>query len=147
MEVNDTFQQFHDGWAAINTIYEKYARNIGVSYAFLQVLCKLYEVDGVLTQKEICARCQLPKTTVNAIINGFDKNDYVGFKAIPTDKRQKGIFLTVKGKKYAEPIMTKMRASEQKAFATLDSDTVEKMIQGIDKYQQAFNQYLNDEGE
>lgn len=143
MNRQEQFSQFHKSWAEINAAYERYARKIGVSYSLLQVICELYHAEGPMTQKAICEICHLPKTTVNAIISGLTKQEYIEFHEMPEDRRQKGITLTKAGKRYAKPLMEKMGESEQKAFDRLDDETIMMMLKGIEEYQQYFNEYLN----
>lgn len=137
------FEQFSQYWSAINTSYERYARNLGMSYSALQVLCEVYNAETALTQKMVCERTHLPKTTVNAIIRDFTKKDYVELQPMESDRRQKGIHLTDEGCAYAKPIVEHMRNSELQAFGTLDDQTMETMVAGVKAYQENFDKKLN----
>lgn len=137
------FEQFSQYWAAINTSYERYARNIGISYSALQVLCEVYNAEAALTQKAVCERTHLPKTTVNAIVRDFVKKDYAELQPMASDRRQKDIHLTAAGRAYAKPIVEHMRNSELQAFGTLDDQTMKTMIAGVKAYQESFDERLN----
>lgn len=138
MDKKEQFSKFHEYWEAVNSTYEEYARELGVSYSFLHVLCELYNSDSVMTQRRICEVCHLPKTTVNAIITGLMKQGHVLLKELKEDRRQKQIVLTKKGLNYASPIMEHMQESELKAFECIDEETIQYMINGIKEYQELF---------
>jgi DNA-binding MarR family transcriptional regulator len=137
------FDEFRQYWSAINTTYERYARNIGMSYSTLEVLCEIYNADAALTQRMICEITHLPKTTVNAIVKDMVKQNYVELQPMQNDRRQKGIFLTDEGRAYAQPIVEKMSTSELQAFQTLDKQTMQAMIAGVKTYQENFDKKLN----
>lgn len=143
MNRQEQFSQFHKSWSEINAVYEKYARETGVSYTLLEVLYELYYAETFITQKEICESCYLPKTTVNAVIAGLSKQNYIDFHEIPKDRRRKGVSLTDAGRSYAAPLMSRMSESEKKAFDRLDEETIQMMLKGIREYQKYFDEYLN----
>ncbi|MBQ9275737.1 MAG: winged helix-turn-helix transcriptional regulator [Succinivibrio sp.] len=138
------FEEFYRIWLQINAGYERYARKAGLSYTQLQILNELYSSSPGLTQKNICENCHLPKTTVNAVIAGWQKEHYVELQPQPEDKRQKVICLTAAGLDYAAPLMTRLRQCELEAFSQLEERTVKAMLQGLADYQQHFNDKLNE---
>ena len=137
------FAQFHKHWTEINAAYERYARELGVSYSALQALCVTYNSDAPVTQRMICEATHLPKTTVHAIVAGFVKQGYVELRDMAEDRRQKNICLTEAGYAYAKPIMGHMSRSEMQAFEMLDEATMQIMIAGMEAYQKNFNEKLN----
>lgn len=137
------FEEFHNCWSEINAAYERYAKQLGLSYTFLEVLCELYYAKDKITQKIICDRCHLPKTTVNAIISGLVKEKYAVLEEIPNDRRQKSIYLTAIGRQYASPIMDHMHFCELQAFDVIDEHIVTIMLKGMKDYQRIFDEKLN----
>lgn len=114
-----------------------------MSYSTLAVLCEIYNAATPLTQKQVCEITHLPKTTVNAIIKEFVKQQYVELQPLATDRRRKGILLTKDGRAYAQPIVERMSKSELQAFNSLDAQTVSVLIDGLKTYQQHFDEQLN----
>ena len=109
-------------------------------------MCELYNSKEELNQKTISELCFLPRTTVNSIISGLVQQSYIKLKEDPKDKRQKIIVLTEKGNEYARPIMEHMSNSELQAFKSIDQNTIQVMLDGLQEYQKRFNDKLNNNG-
>ncbi len=139
----EMFAQFHNCWSEINAAYASYAKRMGISYSALEVLCEIYHADFALTQRKICEKTHLPKTTVNTIVSSLVKQGYVELKEMEDDRRQKGVCLTDAGFHYAKPMMDHMSRSEMMAFEELDEAVMQTMISGISTYQKNFNELLN----
>ena len=91
-------------------------------------LCVLYALDDGQphSQKEICEKWLVPKTTVNTITKKWEAQGYLALMPIPGKRREMQITLTDAGKAYAKKFMAFVYRAEDKALAkTLDkySDT------------------------
>lgn len=104
-----------------NASYEEYAKSVGLSYTSLSILSAVYSDPGC-TQKELAERCFLPKQTVNAVITSFLKKGWVKLEEKPEDRRNKTVLLTDTGMEKATDIITKVRASENKAMSGLTKE-------------------------
>ena len=105
-EYHEKMWQVH---LSISDFFSEYAASVGVTFAAFKVLGIIYK-RKTCTQKDIIQLTYLPKQTVNAIINNFNKQGIIKepFES-KNDKRNKVITFTEKGQIYAEEIISKIR--------------------------------------
>lgn len=119
---------------AISGIYDEYAKSVGLTSASFVVLGMIYEEENC-TQRTIAKSTYLPKQTINAIIKSFVKQ---GILEIPielnSDKRNKIITFTEKGKVYAEKIISKVKDADYRALDSLGDENCEKLVNIIGLY-------------
>lgn len=92
-------------WNGINKLYSKWAKERGLTYDSLFVLCAIYSAKGDCCQKEICEEWSMPKQTVNSILKNFEKKGYVCLGTDAKDRRNKTVRLTAEGQRYAAEIV------------------------------------------
>ena len=121
ISIKDDIKKYYDLWFSINAIYEKWAKAHGITSNTLFIYYIINEYSGSCTQHSICEKLQLPKQTVNTILQVIEKNGYI--KKVPTqkDKRSKAILFTDLGKQYIERIMRELYSFEEFAFSKMDS--------------------------
>jgi len=105
----------------IDSLYDFYAKSVGLNYASISILQMLYEDEREYTQKEICNELGLPKQFVNSIISGFYEQGFVHFKE-GKDRRNKIILVTNSGKDYAHKILSPLNDAEKKAWGSLSDE-------------------------
>ena len=137
------FQEFYRCWRAVNAVYVRYARRLGISYAALQVLCGIYSAGGPITQRELCEQTYLQKTTVNAIIKGCVEKGLLTLCGSSSDRRRKEIQLTPSGEAYAAGIVGDMLRAEAAAFAVPDKEAIEIMVDTLGRYAAALDERMN----
>lgn len=135
--IEDQVRQFCDAWQELNMIYEDYARSIDVPYTSLHILSLITRIDGC-TQKTICEKTFLPRQTVNTIITGFYKKNWITLQELPEDRRIKTIHLTETGKEYAEKMIPQIRKAEFEAMERLTEGQRTALLEGIRIYRDAF---------
>lgn len=119
---------------SVSGFYNEYAKSVGLTLQSLKVLSILHR-EKSCTQKYITQLSYLPKQTVNAIIKGFNEQGIVTKPvASDSDKRNKNIFLTAEGERYAEKIISKARSSEYRALEKLGEDRRTSMVESIVLY-------------
>ena len=136
------FERFFAAWTAVDSMYDEYAKEVGITYTLLIVLDFLYYSEGDVTQTNICSASYCPKQTVNSVINGLQKKGYVELHELPGDRRNKCVRLTAAGREYAERLLSRMWRAETTAVEMLDEETAESMIHGIEEYTRNFKKYL-----
>ena len=130
-EHSEKLLEFHRD---ISGFYNEYAKSVGLTYASLEVLGIIWEENNC-TQKTITQKTCLPKQTVNAIIKIFNNNEIIErLVESSSDKRNKIIVLTEKGKKYADDIMSKVREVEYKALDSLGEKKCEELVKIVALY-------------
>lgn len=122
------FKQYNILWCEANAIYESYAASKGLSYTAFLVLLSLTEAEGAVTQNDIATMWQLPKQTVNSILDSFRKKDYVRLVQSEADRRAKEIRLTESGRQMLMPVMEEIRTVEAKAGERLGEERLLQLI-------------------
>lgn len=130
-EHSDKLMKFH---IAISGIYDEYAKSVGLTSASFVVLGMIYEEENC-TQRTLAKNTYLPKQTINAIIKTFVKKGILEHPIeLNTDKRNKNITFTDKGKIYAEQIIRKVKEADYKALDSLGEERCEQLIEIIGMY-------------
>ena len=136
-EYHEKMWQVH---LSISDFFSEYAASVGLTFAAFKVLGIIYKKKSC-TQKEIMQLTYLPKQTVNAIINNFNKQ---GIISEPTeaqnDKRNKVITFTQKGEEYAEEVISKIRKSTYRALDNIGEKNRNALIESLTMFRE--NLYL-----
>ena len=136
-EYHEKMWQVH---LSISDFFSEYAASVGLTFAAFKVLGIIYK-RKTCTQKDIIQLTYLPKQTVNAIINNFNKQGIIEepFEA-ENDKRNKVITFTEKGQIYAEEIISKIRRATFRALDNIGEENRNALIESITMFRQ--NLYL-----
>lgn len=119
---------------SVSGFYNEYAKSVGLTLQSLKVLSILHR-EKTCTQKYITQVSYLPKQTVNAIIKGFNEQGIITNPVTAdSDKRNKNIFLTEKGEKYADEIISRARSAEYRALEKLGEERRKSMVESIILY-------------
>ena len=119
---------------SVSGFYNEYAKSVGLTLQSLKVLSILHR-EKTCTQKYITQLSYLPKQTVNAIIKGFNEQGIVTNPvSSDSDKRNKNIFLTKEGERYAEQIISKAKIAEYRALEKLGEERRTAMVESIILY-------------
>lgn len=129
-------------WQSIDRMYAVYAKSVGLTYMSLTVLEILYAVPEGCTQKRICALSNYTKQSVNMMIKSFLADGYVQLKELPDDRRNKGVWLSPKGKEYARPIIEALWKAEEKAIEVFTAEQREHLLHSMSCYAQSFRQNI-----
>jgi DNA-binding MarR family transcriptional regulator len=131
-------------WRQIKLRYDEYAKATGSSYVSNFVLLIIYREKGACTQKEICAQTFYPKQTVNVIIKGFLKQGIIKMAEMESDRRNKIIRFTKKGKEYTEKIAPGILEAEKRAMEKIDEGKRAALIEGLRLYCKNFSEYMQE---
>lgn len=138
-EYHERMWQIH---LSISEFFSEYATSFGLTFAAFKVLGIIYKKEKC-TQKDITQLTHLPKQTVNAIINNFNKQGIIEepFES-KTDKRNKVITFTQQGKSYAENILLKVKESVFRALDNLGEEKRNEMIATMELFRK--NLYIEE---
>lgn len=118
----------------VSGFYYDYARSVGLTLASMKVLTILYK-EKSCTQKYIIQLTYLPKQTVNAIIKGLYEQGFIKeITESSLDKRNRVIALTVKGREYADEIISKARDAEYRALEKIGLKRRTALLEAIELY-------------
>lgn len=120
---------YYDTWIFSNSIYDRWAKKHHISSNSLFTLWVIYNTPGNCSQQLICEKLQLPKQTVNAILNSLEHAGYIERISCATDKRSKNIVFTKTGLKYAGSILKDLYEFEESAFLKMDEPELSFMFE------------------
>lgn len=121
-KIKEQLRDYYSYWLGMNDMYEKWAKTKELSLNSLFILYALANTEGVCTQKRICDEWQMPKQTVNTILKHFEKEGKVMICTQSTDKRNKEIFFTAEGEKFADLILEELYCFEKKVMKKLGKE-------------------------
>ena len=141
--MNEQDKRFMELMQSFDRLYEEYAKAKGLTYISLTVLDAIYECEDNCTQKQICEQTHYPKQSVNLVIKSFWENGYVELCEMPTDRRNKQIVLTEKGRAYADEIVGALWQADEEATETLSEAQRQELLKLLGIYEQAFAAGVN----
>lgn len=141
-ETNANANEYLHIYFELNAQYEAYAKSVGLSYSTLSVLRIILEHDGNCTQKSICEHTFLPKQTVNAIVTSLLHNGGIRMPESDSDRRQKVIHFTDKGREFVIGAVQKIKNAESKAMESLDESQRTAMLTATKLYVNRLHDYL-----
>ena len=122
--------------------YEEYARANGLTYLSLSMLDEIHEAGDSCTQKRISEETHYPKQTVNLVINSFLESGCVELQEIPSDRRNKQIILTAKGRQLCEHVVAPMLEAENRAVRGLSERQSELLAALLELYGESYYEEL-----
>ncbi len=127
------------------SLYGKLARKHGLNYNSLMVL---YAMEGTesCTQKDICEKWMLPKTTVCNILSDFRQKGYVIFLEESDDKREKKIQLTEAGKAFSQSILENLHQTEYRAMHKMGPTICKQLVDGTVLFSKLFETEVEGDG-
>lgn len=137
-------EQYGYYWEMLNYLFEDYAKKHGLNYTQLSVLYTIYRQPGC-TQKTICERNFLPKQTVNTAIQEYVNEGLVTFVTDEKDKRQKKLYLSEEGRKYADSFLPRLASSRYEAMECLDEEEQQTLVELTEKYILKVQEMINKE--
>lgn len=123
----EQLNRYYAVWRENNLVYEEWAKAHGLSETGLWVLRAIYYDKESCTQKKISEQWVIPKQTVNMILKDFEKKGFVGFIPVQEDRRNKKIFLTDAGKKYADSVISELKELELAVIGEMGIERIKQI--------------------
>lgn len=136
--MNEQDRRFCDIMQRIDRLYEKYAKSKGMTYMSMTVLECVVENENDCTQKLICEHTHYPKQSVNLIIRSFWEEGYVTLEELSSDRRNKRIVLTDKGRGYAAETVGGQWDIDRAAALRLSDKQREELLHLLTIYADAY---------
>lgn len=126
--------KFWEVWGQSDSLYNKWANKHNINNVRLFVLYTLDRNES-LTQKRISLYTGLAKQTVSSVIQTLKKeNIIILLPSITSDKREKLVVLTDKGKQYCKELLTPLYVVEERTFELMGEDRVKQMVDSINLF-------------
>lgn len=117
-QIPENVRDFTSQWRKLQNVYNQYARKLGLTTSFIDVLDVIYEKQPC-TQKDVMDALFLPKQTVSFVVKKLKQNRYIEMKDDPEDKRRNWIVFTKEGNEFAENIIVPFVKKEEEAMLKL----------------------------
>lgn len=144
--IDNQVKQFCNRLHSLNRVYEDYARRVEIPYTTLEILNYITQIEEC-TQKVLCECTFLPKQTVNNVVTSFYKQGIVELRELPSDRRNKTIHLTPKGKEYADKLIPQIHRAEYEALEKLTPEQRKNLLEGMRAYCEILGDRLKQEVE
>lgn len=125
-DVIELLKSIDEATIKMRSIYAKWARIAGISYAEMLILYHLRDNEDAC-QSEICSHYITPKQTVSNAISRLKKLGYLKYLDTCTDKREKHFTLSEDGKEYSDRILSSINKIEEKAIDEMGFDNVKRL--------------------
>jgi len=141
-KINEKAEKLSERWRSLDRLYEEYAKAAGLNYASLFVLENICENQNSCTQKMICELTYYPKQSVNLIIKSLWENRYIELKEMPSDRRNKYIYLTEKGKQYAREIVYPLWHAHEQVITRMGQAQYEEFLRMMALYEETYREQI-----
>ena len=128
-------------WHKMDSLYNLYAKSMGINFTAVLVLQLLCDSGVVHTQKEICEKLALPKQLVNSIVKSLWEQGHVKLKEAK-DRRNKEIIVTDKGERYILSILKPLEDAESAAWESFSAEEILSYVNTTERYVKAFGDAL-----
>lgn len=124
----------------LNGLYHQAAKKLQISDSALMVIYTVYEKEEGCLLYELCAENCISKQTVNSTLRKLEKENILYLKQ---DKgKTKRIYLTEKGKAFAQETAFCLMQAENNAFKDWTEEEIMMHIKLMKKYNDAFKQEI-----
>lgn len=120
-ELKPVLDSYYDYWFGVSAFYETWAKKRGLTANSLFTLYVIHANSSSCTQRLICEKLQLPKQTVNAILDIFEKKGYVLKEVLEEDRRNKRLLLTSSGQVYTDGLLAELHSLEERALLNMQA--------------------------
>lgn len=129
-------EEFNRLYREMDQIYHGLAVKAGLSDSAFIILYTIVELGEGCLQKDIAMWCSLSRQTVNSSIQNLKAQGYVFLDS--DGGREKGIFLTKKGKQLVEEKIFPIMEMEKSVFEEMPSEESKRMLELMGEYVRKF---------
>lgn len=122
-------------------LYDEWNKLHGVN-GYVSIIVYMLAYSEISTQRELSLCYNMPKQTVNNVINQLKREGYITLVQDEADKRSKHIILTEDGKKYADKIVRPLIEFEESVLEEMGEERVKMMIDTMKEYADLFEKRL-----
>lgn len=127
-EIQSQLQAINESNSRMNGLYTKWAQKHNHNY-YMFLVCYILYMEGSVTQKQISQDCEIPKQTVNNVITILKQEAYITLEPGDTDKREKKISFTEKGRQYATEMLTPIFEIEERVVHKMGKERMHMLVE------------------
>lgn len=120
MNHRETMARLNAALHKIDSAYEAIAKKHGLTFNALMIMYVLGRSQDI-TQTQIRDELHLPKSTIHSILSDFIQQDYVHLTE-GSNKKEKFITATARGRRYFSKVLEDTEAVEQKVLDALGQE-------------------------
>ena len=130
-----------EAWGRTNALYTAWCAAAGQKQYRVIVL---YAIDAhaPITQKHIADYTGLSKQTVSTVMRALKEEGFVSLQAGKSDRREKKVYLTQKGRLYAAEVLSPLHTLEQRVFDIMGADRMKQMTDAITLFNLVFEKEM-----
>ncbi|MGX2950717.1 MarR family winged helix-turn-helix transcriptional regulator [Ursidibacter sp. B-7004-1] len=139
--LSNALDQIGDICTKMLASYGQFAKQYGINDNELAILYALW-VYQTRTQKQIADEYMLAKQTINTLCKKYEADGLIESTPSQSDKREKILHLTSKGKVFAKPIIEALLKQENKIIDKFGADRMAFLLDEFTQLQQLMAQTL-----
>lgn len=132
--LEEQFQAIDNYWKSQDQIYEKVAKKLDITCPSLIIYLFLLRTRERVTQNQIVEYWLYPKQTVSYTIQHRMQDGRIDMSFLSGSKKEKGIYLTDKGKEFCKNKILPVREAEDKAFSSLSEKERNALVEITKKH-------------
>lgn len=140
--MDNKLKQIKINWFKVSAIYNSFSDKHLVSLFPAKVLNVIHLLGDECTQKKIVQMLNVPKQSVNNVIQDFIDDGYISLEINPKDKRSKIIKLTDKGNELYRTTIKNIEDAELRVLSNFDSEEISNYIKFSEKYNELLEKEL-----
>ena len=126
-EISSQVVFINEKLSRIRNIYARWAQKRNLSFTTMQVL-HLLLVDGSLTQYQICERYEIPRQSVNNVVNNLKDIGYITLDVKDNNRREKLIVLTNEGLEYSKTLFDPLFEIQESLITKMNKESADQLI-------------------
>ena len=130
-----------EAWGRTNALYTAWCAAAGQNQYRIFVLYAL-DAHEPTTQREIADSTGLSKQTVSTVMRALRAEGLVALRTGETDRREKNVYLTQKGKQYAAELLAPLHELERRVYDIMGAEWVKQMIDAIALFDLVFEKEM-----
>lgn len=113
--------------------------NIDMTFEMLQIMSCLWKAQGV-SQQYLAEKTAKDKACLTNLINNLEKKGWVVRKEDPSDRRNRLVFLTIKGEQVSETVKPLIKEVYVHASERMGVDRITQCISLLQQLDEALNE-------
>lgn len=113
--------------------------NIDMTFEMLQIMSCLWKAQGV-SQQYLAEKTAKDKACLTNLINNLEKKGWVARKEDPSDRRNRLVFLTIKGEQVSETVEPLIKEVYVHAGEQMGVDRIVQCISLLQQLDEALNE-------
>lgn len=113
--------------------------NIDMTFEMLQIMSCLWKAQGV-SQQYLAEKTAKDKACLTNLINNLEKKGWVVRKEDPSDRRNRLVFLTIKGEQVSETVKPLIKEVYVHASERMGVDQITQCISLLQQLDEALNE-------